>query len=275
MATLEQYTAQDAAAAQELVERGAWGRPIFRGSSEWRRRPKALDAFAGQGGATVGLIRAGFDVTSVELEAKHEKRFPLPARFVAADAIQYIWDHGHEYDYIHASPPCQPFTIALEGNPEARANYQDLVAETRDALDSTGRPYTIENVVRAPLIRPLILCWQMFYRPGSVIDDDGTPLRMERHRAFESNFLRQEDAPTHFPHDKAMQVAGSYGGARRDKVEAREIRKGGYVPSFPVQQRLMDLHHTTQRALYESIPPAYTQWTGLMAQAYLMTEVWR
>lgn len=235
----------------------------------------ALDAFAGQGGATVGLLRAGFDVTSVELEGKHERHFPSEAVFIQADAIQFIRDNGREFDYIHASPPCQPFTIALEGNPDARDNYQDLVAETRDALRSTGRPYTIENVVRAPLIDPLILCWQMFYEPGTVIDEDGTPLRMERHRAFESNFLGPNDAPGHPKHDKGIQVAGAYGGARRDKVEARTIRKGGYVPAFHIQQDLMDLYHTTQRALYESIPPAYTEWTGLMARAYLMTEVSR
>jgi hypothetical protein len=52
---------------------------------------------------------------------------------------------------------------------------------------------------------------------------------MKRHRLFESNVPLWPAGELHHPKD--MQCAGAYGGARRDKVEARTIRKGGYVPS--------------------------------------------
>src|SRR5665647_2816061 len=66
--------------------------------------------------------------------------------------------------------------------------YDALIAATREAMLIVGRPYVIENVADArPELRdPLTLCWSMFYEPGSVLDDDGTPLRMARHRLFES-----------------------------------------------------------------------------------------
>jgi DNA (cytosine-5)-methyltransferase 1 len=104
----------------------------------------------------------------------------------------------------------------------------------------------------------------------SAVDDDGTPLRMERHRLFESNVLIM--APATCYHPDGVQVAGSYGGARRDKVEARTIRKGGYVPSIPVQQALLGIDWMTQKGMHQSIPPAYTKWIGQQLLAHVKEE---
>lgn len=57
-------------------------------------------------------------------------------------------------------------------------------------------------------------------------------------------------------------MAGSYGGARRDKVEARMIRKGGYVPSKAVQQALLEIDWMTEGGMHQCIPPAYSRWIG-------------
>lgn len=216
---------------------------------------RLLDLFCCEGGAGMGYHRAGFEVVGVDIERRFAKRYPF--EFHAADAIEYVREHGHEFDAIHASPPCQRYSIT---NAARKHDYPDLIGPTRDALINTGRPYVIENVVGAPLEDPTVLCWSMFHANGSVTDDDGTPLRMERHRLFETNWNLHAPIPCH--HDKTVQVAGSYGGARRDKWEARHIRKGGYVPSIPVQQRLLGIDWATQHGMHQSVPPAYTQHIG-------------
>jgi DNA (cytosine-5)-methyltransferase 1 len=245
-------------------------------------RPKLLDLFCCEGGASMGYSRAGFDVYGVDLfEDYSQKRYPFPAH--KGDALRVFdwapwwktgipftlvggsveWLYLRDFDAIAASPPCQRYSIT---NAARKADYPDLIAPTRKALKATGLPYVIENVVGAPLIDPLTLCWSMFNHAGSVIDDDRTPLRMERHRLFESNTRLLATASCHHPRD--VQVAGSYGGARRDKVEARTIRKGGYVPSIPVQRRLLGIDWMTQKGMHQSIPPAYTEFIGrqLLAQ---------
>jgi DNA (cytosine-5)-methyltransferase 1 len=221
----------------------------------WDAKPRLLDLFCCEGGAGMGYHRAGFAVTGVDLEPRFAKRYPF--RFIAADAISYAIEHADEYDVIHASPPCQHATIATSGID--RSKYPRLIEPTRDALIATGLPYVIENVKGAALRDPLTLCGSMF--DLTAVDDDGEWVRMERHRLFESNVPLRYPQRRHF-HNKTIGVAGSYGGARRDKHEARNVRHGGYVPSAPVQQRLLGIDWMTQYGMHQSVPPAYTEWLG-------------
>lgn len=223
---------------------------------------KLLDLFCCEGGAAKGYQQAGFEVTGIDLHPRFAKRYP--GTFIQADALEYVKEHGHEYDVIHASPPCQRYSIT---NAARRHDYPDLVADTRTALEATGKPWVIENVVGAPLNDPITLCWTMFHQPGSVHDTDGEPLQMFRHRLFESNIPIAP--PSTCNHDKTMQVAGSYGGARRNKWEARHVRKGGYVPAKNVQEQLLGIDWMTQHGLYQSLPPSYTEWVG----SFLATAV--
>ena len=217
------------------------------------RRPLLLDLFCCQGGASAGYVRAGFDVVGVDI--RPQPRYPW--LFSQGDALKYLAAHAHMFDAFHASPPCNLYSIT---NAARKADYPDLVEPTREALTATGKPWVIENVVGAPLVDPVTLCWSHFYVPGSVLDDDGTPLRMERHRLFESNVDLWP--PATCQHPRSVQVAGSYGGARRDKIEAREIRKGGYVPSARVQANLMGIDWMNEGGMYQAIPPAYTEHLG-------------
>ncbi len=227
---------------------------------------KLLDLFCCEGGAAKGYQSAGFEVTGIDIEARFAKRYP--GDFIQADAIEYVKEHGHEYDVIHASPPCQRYSIT---NASRQHDYPDLVAATREALTATGKPWVIENVVGAPLQDPITLCWTMFHQPGSVHDTDGEPLQMFRHRLFESSLALE--APSGCNHEKTMQVAGSYGGARRDKWEARHVRKGGYVPAKDVQERLLGIDWMTQHGLYQSLPPVYTEHIGHQVTAFIRQAV--
>ncbi len=220
---------------------------------------RILDAFSCQGGAAVGYARAGFEVVGVDID--RQPRYPFEHH--VGDAIAFIRDHGHEFDVIHASPPCQRYS---HGTVAGHAHkHPDLIGPTREAILATGRSYVIENVPRSPLHDPLVLCGSMF--DLSATDDDGTPLRLERHRHFESNVLLYPPQPCW--HDKSVRVAGSYGGARRDKDEARLVRKGGYVPSVEVQQRLLGIDWMTQHGMHQSVPPSYTEHIGLQLMQHL------
>jgi DNA (cytosine-5)-methyltransferase 1 len=244
-------------------------------------KPRLLDLFCGQGGAAAGYIEAGFEVVGVDL-ADHSERYP--GEFVLGNATTLLEDPWFvlQFDAFHASPPCQGYSIATAGNPDARAKYDRLIAATRHLLEQTGKPWVIENVeqARAEMRGPTLLCGRMFGLGAN--DADGLPLVLDRHRLFESNLPLT--APKHPMHGDE-QVAGVYGGSRRaplrkgvplaeaapyDRFAARHVRHGGYVPrSVEVQQQLLGIDWMTVKGMQESIPPAYSQHVGLQLLAHL------
>jgi DNA (cytosine-5)-methyltransferase 1 len=197
---------------------------------------KLLDVFCGEGGAGVGYAYAGFGVIGIDNARARLKRYPFRYRNENALDVLADKDYLSEFDVIHASPPCTGYTRGTAAIPDRLAKYDRLIPIVRELLIESGKPYVIENVedAKRELRDPIRLCWTEFRTPGSVLDVDGTPLQMFRHRLFESNMDLKNH--TGCRHDREMQVAGAYGGARRDKIEARYIRKGGYVPSVPVMQ---------------------------------------
>lgn len=240
-------------------------------------RPRLLDLFRGEGGASQGYVDAGFDVTGVDLKPLGHRG---PGRFIQGDALAYLAEHGREYDAIHASPPCQGYTIATAGNPAARAKHVRLIAATRELLKLTGRPWVIENVeqARSQMVDPIMLCGRMFDLRAD--DADGHPLVLDRHRLFESNVPLV--APAHPKHGDE-QVAGVYGGSRRsskpnatpadDRYAARYERHGGYVPrSNAVQQALLGIDWMSVKGMQESIPPAYARHIGEQLLACVRAE---
>jgi DNA (cytosine-5)-methyltransferase 1 len=226
-------------------------------------RPKGLDAFAGEGGAGKGYERAGWCMDAVDTSRARLKHYPRTCEatmVVVGDAIECILRNGHKYAFVHASPTCTGYSRGTAAIPDRLEKYDRLIGATREALEMVGAEYVIENVAdaRAELRDPILLCGRMFGL--SAIDDDGTPLVMDRHRLFESSVFLL--APDHPKHDRSVQVAGSYGGARRDKREAREVRKGGYVPSADVQRALLGTPWMTEKGCQLSIPPAFTHFIG-------------
>lgn len=117
----------------------------------------------------MGYHRAGFEVVGVDIEP--QKHFPF--EFHQADALEFIREHGHEYDVIHASPPCQAYSVTSSWWQDRM--HQDLIQPTRQALQQVGKPYIIENVPGAPLFNYVMLCGTMF------------GLYVIRHRLFECN----------------------------------------------------------------------------------------
>jgi DNA (cytosine-5)-methyltransferase 1 len=253
-------------------------------------RPTLLDLCGCEGGAAEGYRRAGWSVTSVDLDAAALRRNPADVT-VVGDALGFLAEYGHDFDAIHASFPCQRWSA--NGANTAAQKWPDLITPGRELLNATGRPWVMENVPKAPLRRDLVLCGSMFGL--RTVDTDGTTLHLQRHRVFESNVpLTPPHAPhcrTHLAatmpnygsdctcaqacvHPRGVQWAGVYGGARKDKVEARTVRRGGYVPpDAGVQSALLGgVPWMTGKGRRECIPPVYAQHVGGLLLAQLRAQ---
>jgi DNA (cytosine-5)-methyltransferase 1 len=211
----------------------------------------------------MGYARAGFDVVGVDLTP--QPRYPF--EFIQGDALEYVAAHGHEFDVVHASPPCQRYSITANAHD---VEHPDLLEPTRLALIEVGRPYVIENVEGAPLVDPVMLCGSMFGLRAP--DVDGVELRMERHRLFETSFPVPL-APAPCFHDSTL-VGGSYKGSRHRKPEHRDnpARRGGYTPHITVRGALMGIDWMNEHELAQAIPPAYTEWLGRQLIDHLSRE---
>ena len=204
----------------------------------------------------MGYHRAGFDVTCVDIEPQPHN----PFTFTQGDALEYVAHHGHEFDAIHASPPCQLFSKTKHTH-EDKGKHPDLLEPTRELLAIVGVPYVIENVEGAPLIAPLTLCGSEFGLRAT--DVDGVPLALKRHRIFESNIWLMGAGGC--AHDDT-QIAGSYTAGRHRTPEHRDnpARRGGYTPALPVRAALLGIDWPmNERELAQAIPPAYTEFIGL------------
>lgn len=268
------------------------------------RRFRVLDLYCCEGGAARGYMDSGAEVYGVDMIARFATRYPgagfhvgsaieALATLLAGGTVPFVRRDGRtielglaDLDVIHASPPCQGYTIATAGNPAARAKHERLIAATRELLILTGLPWVIENVEQAmsQMRDPLVLCGRMFGLQAE--DEDGLLLVLDRHRLFESNVPLT--APAH-PRHGAEQVAGVYGGSRRakrlpgetladvaprDRHEARVERGGGYVPrSRRVQEALLGIDWMTQHGMQQSLPPVYCEHIGRQIAEHLATEV--
>lgn len=217
----------------------------------FENKPRLLDLFCCQGGAHYGYEQAGFEVTGVDIEPqpKHASRFTGNGIFIQADAIDFLLEHGEEYDAIHASPPCQKYSMSSMQFRLLGKQYPNLVEATRVAMAKFKKPTVIENVPGAPLINPIILCGSMFNIPTY------------RHRLFETNWGLQ--APIHPVHNQPNAKMG------------RPIKKGEfiqYVGHFPGVQYVRDFTECQwmdQYGLAQSIPPQYTKHIGIELIKYI------
>lgn len=202
--------------------------------------PWLVDTYCCAGGATRGYQQAGFKVLGVD---KFRQRHYIGDAFVQADAVEFLYQHGHKFVAGAGSPPCQAWTDCqrIQGR-----EHPMLIADTRAAFRYLGIPYVIENVMgaAAELIDPIMLCGAMF-----------PELRVYRHRLFEASF--PIDVPAHPAHvaaqakmgrpakpDEFMHVVGNFSGVQ----QAREA---------------MGIDWMVRDELRESIPPAYTRHIGL------------
>jgi DNA (cytosine-5)-methyltransferase 1 len=197
---------------------------------------KVLDLFCGAGGASLGLHRAGFEVTGVDI--RPQPRYPF--RFVQADALTYPLDG---YDLIWASPPCQ-FASVLTA--QHRNKHPNLIPAMRGRLQAAGVSYIIENVAgaRSWLHNPLMLCGSMF------------GLGVWRHRYFEAPSLPLLLTRACNHSDVPVLVSGS---PRRKNAAGVMDRS---EPTTQARREAMGIDWMRREELDEAIPPAYSEFLG-------------
>jgi len=177
--------------------------------------------------------------------------------FIQGDALAYLAAHGHEYDAIHASPPCQASSALTKGTNKGR-EYLNLIPATRALLALHNKPTVIENVQGSDLRRDLTLCGEMF------------DLRVIRHRYFELTGFPYLPTP-HKPH--RGRVAGYRHGEWFDGPYFAVYGEGGGKGTVAQWQEAMGIPWTNNRkSIAEAIPPAYTRFIGGQIIAHIRTQ---
>lgn len=178
-------------------------------------KPVLLDLFCGAGGAAKGYMEAGFLVVGVDIKPQPHY---IGNNFIQADALEYLTKFGSEYDAVHASPPCQAYSIMNNLPWLKNRSYPLLILPTIEQLERMGRPYVLENVMGARYgakglkrrdleahgLKAGWLCGAAFGLP------------FYRHRLFATNWLWL--APGHPKHTRRIRAGGSLGGRARDII---------------------------------------------------------
>ena len=220
---------------------------------------RAIDLYCCAGGASKGLHQAGFRMTGVDL--KRHKRYPF--EFYQADALTYPLD---SFNFGWASPPCQGYT-SMRFAPGAKGSPL-LIAATRERLQASGMPWCIENVEEAKwdMHNPITLCGCMFGLGAQ-------GCRLQRRRLFECSFpVAQPDCGCAFD---PRPVIGVYGGHARCRAASaggrgtRDVWRGGHKVAA---SEALGIDWMTLDELSEAIPPAYAEYIGRAALAWLASE---
>lgn len=214
-------------------------------------RPKLLDLYCCQGGASAGYVAAGFEVVGVDLNPQPN----YPFEFYQLDLVDPdTLDNpdGPELKLPEfllrmafavgaGSPPCQRYSKAqrIQGR-----EHPDLIGPTRRVFQRMNIPYVIENVedARDELIDPVTLCGASF------------GLHTYRHRLFESNLTLE--VPEHAEHVKTTVKMG------------RALKPGdfyhavGNFSNVDYVREDMGVPWMNRDGIRECIPPAYTEFIG-------------
>lgn len=205
-------------------------------------KPRLLDLFCGAGGAAMGYQRAGWEVVGFDIEPQPH----YPFEFVQRDALILDGPWYYGFDAIHASPPCQEFTVYRNARPGAKPRWPNLIPQTRELLEAIGLPWIIENVPGAPLINPIQLCGTSFDIP------------VRRHRRFESSFPMMSVPCNHGAFTERRFPGSS------NRPNGRTVcNVGEYRVPLKVQKECMEVDwDVTLHELSEMVPPAMTRYLG-------------
>ncbi len=195
--------------------------------------PILCDLFSGAGGAAKGYKDAGFYVVGVD--NRPQPRY-AGDEFVLADAMTYPLDG---FDAIHASPPCQGYSV-MRNLPWLRdKEYPMLIEPMRERLIASGVPWVIENVMGAQRKAEMHagwLCGMMF------------GLDFPRHRLFQTSFMWLQ--PSHPKHAR-FSIALPMGHATHRDIGRHRAPTGSwdrYKHSDPMGSVMGKAGLTTPRA---------------------------
>lgn len=189
-------------------------------------------------------------ITGIDIEPQPN----YPFKFIKCDAVKYLQKNGHKFTHVHASPPCQPFTVSTSEMRALGKVYPDIIQPIRELITLSGLPGIIENVPQAPVHPDIVLRGDMFN------------LKVLRKRHFECvNWFSLTP--------QLSKKTGSVRNGDYVSVFGKEGLKGQKNNPFPCKFRLNTVRETWAFAmgidwhmkgpeLAEAIPPAYTRYIG-------------
>lgn len=193
----------------------------------------------------MGYSRAGFEVVGVDI--KPQPHYPF--EFIQSDVSLLVdesvpWCGGSlfepdlpsYFDVIHASPPCQAYSVLASSHRNAGKTYPDLLGLTRELLKATELPWVIENVVGAPMRPDVMLCGSMF------------GMKVRRHRWFE------------FWEPQAPWTGIACNHELRPVVVSGNNHSGGFTAKEIVAA--METPWMNRYEARQAIPPAFTELIG-------------
>ena len=269
-------------------------------------QPRLLDCFSGAGGAARGYMDAGFHVTGVDI--KPQPRY-CGDRFIQADVMLLLRHRAwlRQFDAIHASPPCQGYSV-MHNLPWLRGRvYPLLIKPVREALEDSGLPWVIENVMGARkgakgLVKRGLedhglegdyLCGAMFglplYRHRLFASGGGfhwTPPEHPKHpvRGGERRPRESHDGTTPLdtrkrPHlsERLPGTNGTPSLAVRPTLNSWQRGNGaqapgvgvGHAAGWRIAAKHMGIDWMNRHELTQAIPPLFTWWIGDQLREYL------
>lgn len=193
----------------------------------------------------MGYAQAGFDVTGIDITPQPH----YPFRFIQADALTFPFDG---FDVVHASPPCQAYSICRNNGSGQTA--PKLIEQVRDRIITAKKPYVIENVVGAPLIHLPLFHFSTITLCGAFFGLGIAGFDLSRHRLFESNVLLSQPPCLH----RKGKTIGVYGGG----TNTWHRYKLGRCLRASERRQAMGIDWMTWAELNQAIPPAYTKYIG-------------
>lgn len=211
-----------------------------------QKKPHILDLFCAAGGAAMGYHQSGFEI--IGCDNKPQPNYPF--KFFKGDWQQALQKYSAWADAIHASPPCQEYSVtrSLHSN-----THDALIEPVRQALQATGKPYIIENVPPAPLRNAIILDGPMFN------------LKVIKKRKFESNVLLLKPGNGAI-HGKVIEYA-----KQRLNPDYYYYITAGHMPGTVKQwsDALGISWMKNKSELAQAIPPSYTHFLGNQLQQFI------
>lgn len=199
----------------------------------------ALDLFCGAGGASAGISSAGFEVVGIDNQPQPH----YPFEFRIGNALEADLD---DFDFIWASPPCQAYSMAAQGQRNRGKVYPDLLPDIRKRLERTRTPWVIENVPGAPMRPDYKLCGCQF------------DLKLRRERWFETSWNGFSlFSSCHHPFPVVSVVGHGTPSWVRQQL--------GFNPNIWDYREAMGIGWMNRNELSQAIPPAYSKFIALEA----------
>jgi site-specific DNA-cytosine methylase len=204
---------------------------------------RLLDLFCGEGLAGWGYWLSGrfSEIVGVDINADLRTRYSFD--FVCADVMKLDYEFLLQFDFIHASPPCQAYSKATPD----RTKHPRLIAGTRLMLAAAGKPHVVENVEGSG----------KELKPNLVIDGFSVGLPSERRRYFYVSLLEQNlrmlrasqmSSPADINIDQQINIHKNF-------VSREMIIKALGLDMIPEKRR----NNLTRVGMEQGIPPAMTK----------------